>query len=348
MVSYNCTTCNYFSTDCSNYNRHIKSKRHKTKLAPIIPENSCKKTIITISNEVPTTPLSASLKLSESSYKCKYCDMNFKKKYNLTRHTSLCTEKSTINELNKIKQQLNLQTNKMKQQLSLQKNKIKEQEKQLEKSEQDKEYYKKLIANYGSGFMGTKNFNSVTYILNSYPNAPHLKAIEPNKIKQFIDIDANNIRDIISDYCNNKLVDNIIEAILFIHKKKDPSEQSIWATDSTRHNYIIKELLKDKDSYWVVDKKGIKSENYLIKPILSFIREKIIEYLDTLSKLLINPKLTSFKRDVIMDSQKYGSQLIKDIDDGMISKDIIKNLAKHIHHNKPQIEEIEDCITLSP
>ena len=217
---------------------------------------------------------------------------------------------------------------------------LREKSKQMEKLERDKEYYKKLIDSYGS--IGTKNFNSVTYILNSYPNAPHLQTIEPKKLKQFKNIDVANIRDIISDYRNNRLVGNIIDAIVYVHKKKDPSEQSIWATDSSRHNYIIKELIKDEDSYWIVDKKGIKSENYLVKPILSFIREKIMDYLDIAHELLADSEITSFKRDTIMDTQKYGSDLIKEIDDNVISKEIIKRLAKHIHHyNKPKVEEIE-------
>ena len=339
MTTYNCATCNYSSTDCSNYKRHLKSKRHKIKLESVIPKNFKKKT----SRKKEYIPLTSAAKNSEKhrktgrvQYMCEDCGVTFTRSHSLSKHVSSCIKR------------LNYDKTKELERILKEKDKIlKEQTKQMLKLERDKEYYKKLIDNYGS--MGSKNFNSVTYILNSYPNAPHLETIEPKKLKQFKNIGIDNIRDIISDYCNNKLVDNIIEAILFIHKKEDPSEQSIWATDSSRHNYIIKELLKDKDSYWVVDKKGIKSENYLIKPILSFIREKIIEYLDIASELLTDLKLTAFKRDVIMDSQKYGSQLIKDIDDSIISKDIIKNLAKHIHHyNKPQIEEIEDCITLSP
>ena len=337
MLKYNCNCCDFLTNNKTDYNRHIKTKKHIRKLSIDVPENITIYSPSKTSNEVPYIAQQNSTKLGgidkNPDFLCKYCDLKFKRSFNMNRHFKTCSMKKDFLGKESLEKKLQ-EKDKM----------LKEKTKQMEKLERDKEYYKKLIDNYnsGSGFMGTKNFNSITYILNSYPSAPHLKAIEPKKIKQFRDIDINNIRDIISDYRNNRLVSNIIEAILFIHKKKDPSKQSIWATDSTRHNYIIKELLKDKDSYWVVDKKGIKSENYLIKPILSFIREKIIEYLDTANELLINSELTSFKRDVIMDSQKYGSQLIKDIDDGIISKDIIKNLAKHIHHhNKPQIEEVE-------
>ena len=67
-----------------------------------------------------------------------------------------------------------------------------------------------------------------------------------------------------------------------------------------------------------------------------------MDYLDIAHELLADSEITSFKRDTIMDTQKYGSDLIKEIDDNIISKEIIKRLAKHIHHyNKPKIEEIE-------
>jgi len=224
---------------------------------------------------------------------------------------------------------------------------LKEKDRQLQKSERDKEYYKKLIDNYSE--MGTKNFNTVTYILNSYPNAPHLKTIEPKKIQHFKESESDNnndktkTKDIISHYRNNRLVDHVVEAIVLLYKKDNPSEQSVWATDSSRHNFIIKELLEDNDSYWVAyDKKGIKSEKYLLDPILSLIRERVVNYLRDSSDLLMDDSLSVFQRDSIVDLQKYGSLLIKSIDDNILNKEIIKKLAKHIHHEKSNIPLIEE------
>jgi len=154
----------------------------------------------------------------------------------------------------------------------------------------------------------------------------------------------NYLENIICSHKNNLLVDQIIEAIVFIYKKKDPNEQSIWVTDTSRHNYIIKELLHDNDSKWTIDKKGVKSEKYLVKPILEHIRKIVLEYLQTSPKLLDNPKIANTGRNIILDCQHNGSNLIKEIDDNTLGPEIIKKLSKHIYHNKsdtPLIEKVE-------
>ena len=135
---------------------------------------------------------------------------------------------------------------------------------------------------------------------------------------------SRDIENIIYSHKNNLLIDQIIEAIVFIYKKKDPTKQSIWVTYTSRHNYIIKELLHDNDSKWTIDKKGAKSEKYLVKPILDHIRKIVFEYLQTSPKLLDNPKITSTDRNIIMDCQYNGNNLVREIDDNTIGPEIIK------------------------
>ena len=50
---------------------------------------------------------------------------------------------------------------------------------------------------------------------------------------------------------------------------------------------------------------------------------------------------------IITSTQRYGAEMIKEIDNGDLAKDIIKKLAKHLHHKAsdidlPLIEEIDD------
>ena len=114
-------------------------------------------------------------------------------------------------------------------------------------------------------------------------------------------------------------------------------------TDANRYSYIIKELLESNDSYWIIDKKGIKSEKYLIDPILNFIKNKIIEYNDYAYEMMSDYDIHRDRKEIIIETQKHGCDLIKEIDDGILNKEIIKTLAKHIHHKNtnPLVEEIE-------
>mgnify|MGYP003385643208 CR=1 FL=1 len=320
-----CEICNYKTERKSNIDRHNNSKKHKANLATDVHKKTSENIPDIKVIETDSNAQRNSAELNEIGAKpsllCKYCGIEFKRSYNINRHLRICSEKNDLSEKETLKRQL------------------KEKEQQLKKSEMDKEYYRGLIDNLST--LGPKNFNSVTYILNNYANAPPIKTIEPKKLKEFKNLDNKKIETIISLYRNNLLVDYVIEAIVYIHKKDDPSEQSVWVTDSSRHNYIIKELLKDKESYWIIDKKGAKSEKYLIDPVLKFIRENVAKYLANKGNLL-NGDITTQKRRIILDSQKDASKLIKEIDDGIINKSIVKKLAKHIHHNtKPLIEEIE-------
>jgi len=82
----------------------------------------------------------------------------------------------------------------------------------------------------------------------------------------------------------------------------------------------------------------------LVKPILEHIRKIVFEYLRTSPKLLNNLKVTNSDRNIILDCQHNGNELVKEIDDNTLGPEIIKKLSKHIHHkteNNPLIEEIE-------
>jgi len=218
-----------------------------------------------------------------------------------------------------------------------------EKDKQLREREVEVEYYKELITNYTK--FGPKTFNSITYVMNKYSDAPHIQKIEPEKIEYFKNVNMKKVENIVSDYINNRLISFIVNTVISIHKKENPEDQSIWSTDSSRYNYVIKELLENEGSYWVIDKQGTKSKNYLVEPILKFIRKEIIKYNELASAALINEDLPKNRFSIITDTQRYGIDIIKEIDDGILSAEIIRKMAKHFHHKSkldiPLIEEVE-------
>jgi len=284
-----------------------------------------------VNDEVYTPKISDCSRLRQiaarKQYLCQYCQVNFTRANSLSKHQKNCPMKLDA-------------TKELKKELQKSEDEVKKKEEEVKKKDEEVKYYKELIKNYST--FGAKTFNSITYIMNNYEEAPAIKEIEPKKLKHFKNINNKEIENIVSYYRNGTLVSHIIDAITIIHKKTDPTEQSIWATDSSRHNYIIKEMLENESSYWIVDKKGVKSEKYLIEPILKFLRLKILEYNTYATKIFENNNSTKTQRSIVLDTQKDGFQLVKEIDDGEISREIIRNLAKHIYYKKtPKIEEIE-------
>ena len=341
MPTYNCAPCAYSTKDMSNYKRHQKTKKHIMKLESLIPKNGVKKVVenkVIQSGTIAPQNTPKHPKTDKKSTFCAFCRLQFTRSSSLMRHISKCPSKIESDKTKELENRLKEKDLKLKEKERI----LAEKDKQLKEQKVEKEYYKKLIDNYSK--MGPRTFNSITYVMNKYENAPHIKKIEPEKIECFQNINMKTVENIVSDYRNNRLVTFIINTITSIHKKDNPENQSIWSTDSSRYNYLIKELLENEGSYWIVDKKGTKSKDYLIEPILKFIRKEIIKYNELASEALMDESLPKSRFSIITYTQQYGIEIIKDIDDGELSAEIIRKMAKHFYHKtkpNPLIEEIE-------
>lgn len=342
-----CEACNYMTKNKFDFKKHLKTKKHIKNSIAYIPKNSKINTGKSEVHDAANIAHQNSPKLAKpiknqdcDAFKCKYCDGIFKRLSNLNRHAKTCYRRTDIKEKelhgkDKLIDFLKLQLNMQKKETSIYKS---EREFYVKESE----YYKDLISNYTK--FGHKNFNSITYVLNKYGDAPHIEKTEPEKLECFKDVDMKTMENIISDYRNKVFVEFAVKMIINLHKKDDPTKQSIWSTDTSRYNYVIKELLENEGSYWIIDKKGIKSKNYIVEPILDFIRKEIIGYNELVGKAILDKNLPKERFSIIMDTQKDGIDMIKDIDNGIIGKEIIKRMATHLYHktDTPQIEEIED------
>jgi hypothetical protein len=58
------------------------------------------------------------------------------------------------------------------------------------------------------------------------------------------------------------------------HNESD--KQPIYNTDSSRYNYVV----KITGNIWNEDKSGIKFTDYIIKPLLKYIRDLVEEYIE--------------------------------------------------------------------
>lgn len=305
-MKYVCNICKYSTEDKSNYNKHIKSDNHK--------ENIITKFI------------------------CEDCNKQFSYASGLSRHRKTCKNIKLINNEN----------NALKQTVEEYKNLL--------------EQYKILLQNNNNNKQTTnKTYISINYIQQNYGSAPIIHSLDDySSVKLLLDNDdiidelsdseedynSSNNKDInnkfdktdkefmillINKYKSNTLHEYLGDFLIKYYKKDDPKQQSIWNSDAVRLTYFVNELLANNTSCWTRDKKGIKTKNYIITPLLKYIQDfnmKSLYYLN-------------YKNCYV--SYKKGKEIIKyivtisniqqSISDGVIANNIIKYIAPYFDIN---------------
>ena len=336
MDKYKCIDCNYTTSRSANYNRHIKSVKHLQKVSTIIkPNNITKDEKFYEKTSHPTHTLLTPNTHQNTDNLCTYCNRSFSRPDTLSKHINTCKSKQREdNELkNKIKElntQLELFKNENKHYIKENKHYIKENQHRLDETN----YYKQLLREAGG--LVKKSVSSLTYVVDNYENAPALQAISADEFKNTEENEKKIVEEILSAYKHKTLDKYLGNYIIKIYKKDDPKFQSIWNTDDSRLTYLIKELLNNKSSNWIIDKKGIKTKEYLIDPLLNCIKQLLISY----QKNLIIPDLkhNTVEIEFLLENSKKISELVNDIDDEVISKEILKHISSHLRFNGKLIE----------
>lgn len=130
-------------------------------------------------------------------------------------------------------------------------------------------------------------------------------------------------------YSKNKLAESLIQILLPILKKDDPTEQSVLNTDSTRNNFATKH-----EDEWKPDKAGIYLNKQIIKPFCNIIIEIITLYRDDF-KQEVKDNEEKYKGDKIFDAydelQRINTCLCG-IKDSKLYDSIIYKLSSNLHY----------------
>ena len=338
MSKYECKICNYITKEKSNLNRHNKSIKHVRNInistnlitspqfsshtPPIhLPYTSFESTNF-IEKPINSTekPINSTEKPIKSIEKCSYCSREFTRYDNLGRHLKSCLKKKQLYGENSDKLQELL-------------NKIKLLETNNEHYMRETEHYKAETNHYKqmlreAGGLVKKSVSSLTYAMDNYNTAPALKTIAVKEIGCFDNTEKCIVEDILSAYKHKTVGKYLGDIIIKIYKKDNPKSQSIWNTDDSRLTYLIKELVYNDSSNWIIDKKGIKTNTYLIEPLLAHVKTLLISYQTNFS--IPDLKNNSIEMEFILDNSKRIIELINDIDDGLIGKDILKHISSHL------------------
>lgn len=142
----------------------------------------------------------------------------------------------------------------------------------------------------------------------------------------------------VSDFSGNKFVENISKCILSIVHVDDPTKQPIWNSDCSRLHYVVKTSL----NMWNEDKSGIKFTDFVIKPMLKSICDRITNYRkEFIEKIDIKKySLENFTDHHKLLSNVYGLEYALIRNDFI--KPILKELAPHLRYIKKELDELEN------
>lgn len=319
MVNYECKVCSYVTDNKNKYQRHNTTKKH---IGKVMVKNDNNNIDNCNTLTAPICTLTAP-KYSKKQFICKYCLVEFTRSNSLLRHVNVCVGKhEKENTLKGEIKELNM--------------KLQQYEKDAQHHTAENKHYKEEVDYYKNmlmeaGGLVKKSVSALTYSIQNYNDAPSIKAINIDLIETFDGDDKKITEDILSAYKHKTLNKYLGEMILKLYKKEDPKHQSIWNTDNTRLTYLIKELLNNKSSNWVVDRKGIKTIEYLIDPVLEHIKKLLTFYQYNYTIPEKGQNITEM--EMVLENSKKILELINDIDDGIVAKDALKFISSHLKFN---------------
>lgn len=303
-MEYKCITCDYSTLVKFAYKKHIASNRHNRKVVESTNNIESIKYVIPMSYPCQTRT-------------CQYCQNAFTTSSSLSRHQKTCIEKhTTIKELDELK-------------------------KKVRKLEEDTIYYKKLIN--GAGLLVNKSMSTLSYVIKNYPNAPKL-----SKLADYSYLERSEMNDnfdlmemIFTHHTNGTLSKYLGNFIVRAYIKVDVNEQSIWNSDSTRLTYIIRNIIDDTLE-WEVDKKGIKTKEQIIDPLLSHLHKLLVKCLDE-NDLIKHLGETANKMKDRIDKINSSVNIIGDIKNGILNDGIVKHIGPYFSVTKGNTIELKGC-----
>ena len=318
-----CEPCDYETKRSTDLNKHLSTKKH-------------------IKN----------MKENEKFF-CKYCNQKFTQKSNLSRHERhICSMNTDKIESNKLIEEL---INK----------KLAEQNQNLIKefTEQSKNLVRQLAEenqNLAKGFcsqndklidLATINAKSTKKSLSmmSYANkhltkAPPLKLLEHKEAVKLLTYDKNSKHPlgtrIVYNY-KEKILDEFLgDMIVEWYKKKNPDDQSIWSTDTSRLSFILMNIFSETGKKeWNADKKGLKIKKMIILPILEEIKKELASSINRwLSDISKTDKAEDAKN--YLENIELAKEIILEITNDTIADDILKYIAPEFGFNLSQSKKI--------
>ena len=329
-MNYSCNICNFDTNNKYVFNRHLNTNKHFEKEKNNNFCNICNKYFNTIKQY--------------NTHK-RYHDIKNKKQNNNNNITDKNNLEKTINNIKlEIIDGHNILNNNQKKIFDTQNIIFDKQNIICQNQEQIIETNKEVVTVVNKAI--TKASSLIKYLMEYHASTPPLRKINCiDFIKQLrLELDCPESKDnnyslqykLISLYKTNKFVKNISQLILKVVHYKDYQNQPIYNTDSSRNNYVIK-----TSSKWNEDKAGIKFTEYVIRPILKYIRNLIEDFRN--NDIRKRNLFSVNDPDLEYNTHLYGTVL--DFESKLVdedyTKDILKELSPYLRYLEQEIEELE-------
>ena len=355
-MKYQCDYCLYLTTNSGNWSHHIHSKKHIKKCADCDNQSN-----IEYDHSKKVRIIRKNIEINENK---SHTDDTESDVSSSDKNTTINDNMSNI-ILNTTENNNN--------EIELYKHLLHKTEKQLEDKENQIVFMQKVIDNVQktldnvqntSGEVAKTSTSTLNYVITNFKQAPQLKQIEKDGAEEILKIELEKsqktkrlqktkssnkeneishedtyVEKILKLYKNKKLVSYIKNIIVSVYKTSNPCKQSLWNTDASRLNYLIRDIVGKKIE-WITDKKGLKLKEYVVDPITNLILEIIEKYRD--KKFKITQDINKSLDEVNNASQihQLSAKLITDIKDENIQKSICNELCSEFYLDKNYVNNI--------
>jgi hypothetical protein len=173
----------------------------------------------------------------------------------------------------------------------------------------------------------------MSYVIKNFKSAPPLTALHDYTPIKY-DKNDNEFVELMIYYNEQQSLDRYLgNFIIKRYKKDDPTQQSLWNSDTSRLNYVIKELLANKLTGWNIDKKGIKTKKCIIEPLIDFIKPLVMEYIVDLNDSIVKLD-TQHEMIQIIPKLKGANELLTVINNKTLENDVIAYISPYFYLNK--------------
>jgi len=310
---YECIVCNYKTNRNSNFKYHNTTEKHQQIMA------------------IQAKQTSLATQEDQSKYICRHCGKVYKYDRALEKHYSTCeyVEKLKIDYENKLKES---------------QSKIESRDEKIQSLESQLIYIKSMLS--ASGIILNKSVSTLQYLINTYKTSPPFKLMDnipsiennegdyDNEAPDNADPVTKNtkfVEILIYKFKNNTLVKYLGDFIIKNYKKNDPTQQSIWNSDTARMSYIVRHQVNNDSAEWKTDKKGVITQETAIDPLLKYIEESIIKYHSS-PNMQMNPKDTCY--EALHERIENVTKMKKYVEEKILSANILKYIAPYFYLTK--------------
>jgi len=192
----------------------------------------------------------------------------------------------------------------------------------------------------------TKASSLIKYLMENHKSVPPLKRIKKGDCIPILRLDYNcpeiendySLQKLfVRDYSKNLFVSNIAKSILKMINYKESDKQPIYNTDSSRYNYVVK-LTTD---LWNEDKSGIKFTDYIIRPLLRYIRDLVEEYIENELEKVNMYKNSFIQNQIHVEFKEHAYNLDIQLSNDYLIKPLLKELSPYLRFLQIELDELE-------